>query len=119
VFSSDYQLGGITVFDAPMEMRRPMFISLDPPVHDEQRKAVSPIVAPSNLANLEGLIRQRVCTILDGLPRNATFLAELARELKRACGSGGAVRESAVEIQGDHRDRLRALLGGKGWTVKG
>jgi cytochrome P450 len=73
VFSSDYQLGGITVFDAPMEMRRPMFISLDPPVHDEQRKAVSPIVAPSNLANLEGLIRQRVCTILDGLPRNETF----------------------------------------------
>jgi translation initiation factor 1 len=61
----------------------------------------------------------KTVTVVDGLPRNATFLAELARELKRACGSGGAVRESAVEIQGDHRDRLRALLGGKGWTVKG
>ena len=61
----------------------------------------------------------KTVTVVDGLPRNATFLAELARELKRACGSGGAVRESAVEIQGDHRETLRALLLGRGWTVKG
>ena len=42
-------------------------------MHDEQRKAVSPIVAPGNLTNLEPLIRQRTCTVLDGLPRNETF----------------------------------------------
>ena len=40
-------------------MERPSFIRMDPPTHDEQRKVVSPIVAPANLANMEGLIRER------------------------------------------------------------
>jgi len=73
VFSSEAGLGGITVFDAPVQMRRPSFIAMDPPRHDEQRKTVSPIVAPANLAKLEVLIRSRVQTILDSLPRNETF----------------------------------------------
>ena len=71
IFSSE--AGGITILDRKLEDRNPNFISMDPPKHDEQRKTVSPIVAPQNLANLEGLIRSRVCTILDGLPRNETF----------------------------------------------
>lgn len=61
----------------------------------------------------------KTVTVVDGLPRNGEFVAATASELKRACGSGGATRESAVELQGDHRDRLRALLAAKGWTVKG
>ena len=73
VFSSESSLGGITLVDAPPQMRRPMFIAMDPPKHDEQRKAVSPIVAPGNLAKLEALIRSRVIAIIDGLPRNETF----------------------------------------------
>ncbi len=73
VFSSESSLGGITVFDAPAQMRRPNFISMDPPKHDEQRKTVSPIVAPANLARLEHTIRERACRILDSLPRNETF----------------------------------------------
>jgi translation initiation factor 1 len=58
-------------------------------------------------------------TVVDGLPRNAKLLAEFAAEAKRACGAGGAAKESSVELQGDHRERLRALLAAKGWTVKG
>ena len=66
--------GGISLSDAPNpKLQLPMFIAMDPPKHAEQRKAVSPIVAPSNLANLEGLIRQRVITILESLPINETF----------------------------------------------
>jgi len=58
-------------------------------------------------------------TVVDGLPRNAAFLRQLASELKRACGSGGTVSAGTVEVQGDQRDRLRAALRAKGWTVKG
>jgi translation initiation factor 1 len=58
-------------------------------------------------------------TVIDGLPKNAAFLDELARELKRALGTGGAAREGCVEIQGDRREALRARLAAKGWTVKG
>ncbi len=61
----------------------------------------------------------KTVTVVDGLPRNATFLAELARELKRACGTGGSTGETHVEIQGDQREKLRPLLQAKRWTVKG
>ena len=61
----------------------------------------------------------KTVTVVDGLPRNRPFLDQLAKELKRLCGTGGTARDSALEIQGDHRDRLRAHLAGKGWTVKG
>jgi translation initiation factor 1 len=63
--------------------------------------------------------RGKTVTVVEGLPRNRGFLRALATELKRACGSGGTVADDRVEIQGDHRNRLRALLGAKGWTVKG
>jgi len=73
VFSSDWTQGGIALFDAPMDERLQMFIAMDPPKHDEQRKTVSPIVAPGNLAALEGTIRERTRRVLDGLPRNEPF----------------------------------------------
>jgi cytochrome P450 len=72
-YSSEARLGGISITDRPMEFRRSSFISMDPPRHDEQRKVVSPIVAPANLQNMSGIIRQRVCKVLDNLPRNETF----------------------------------------------
>jgi cytochrome P450 len=73
VFSSDAMMGGIVIRDVPMDFRRPSFISMDPPKHDEQRKVVSPIVAPGNLARLSGTIRERAGRILDGLPRGEVF----------------------------------------------
>jgi cytochrome P450 len=72
-YSSETHLGGITIRDRPVEFHRPSFISMDPPKHDEQRKVVSPIVAPANLATLAGTIRSRAATILDALPRGETF----------------------------------------------
>ena len=61
----------------------------------------------------------KTVTIVDGLPANGPFLDQLAKELKKACGSGGTVATSRVEIQGDHRDKLRIQLRKKGWAVKG
>ena len=69
-YSSD---GTIVATDVDEEFPLPMFIAMDPPKHDEQRKAVSPVVAPSNLATLEGTIRERVGVILDSLPRGEEF----------------------------------------------
>ncbi len=73
VFSSASTFGGITLRDRPAELELPMFIAMDPPKHDEQRKVVQPIVAPGNLARLQETIRARVGNILDGLPRDETF----------------------------------------------
>ncbi|HLK24759.1 MAG TPA: cytochrome P450 [Caulobacteraceae bacterium] len=75
VFSSDIRRGGISIYDegsgdAPA---LPMFIAMDPPKHDHQRKVVSPIVAPANLTRMEDLIRSRAAKILDELPIGETF----------------------------------------------
>lgn len=70
VFSSEQ---GVTIVDVPEEYWTPSFIKMSPPKHGEERNTISPIVAPENLAKLEGLIRQRVKVVLDGLPRNEAF----------------------------------------------
>jgi translation initiation factor 1 len=61
----------------------------------------------------------KTVTVVYDLPNNAAFLKELAGELKRACGTGGAVVDNTVEIQGDLRDRVRDVLVKKGFAVKG
>ena len=61
----------------------------------------------------------KTVTVVDGLPNNAAFLKDLCSELKRACGTGGAVAEGLIELQGDLRDRVRDCLAKKGFTVKG
>ncbi|MCA6287505.1 cytochrome P450 [Phenylobacterium sp.] len=71
VFSSE---GGITIFEQiGGEGPLPMFIAMDPPKHDIQRKTVTPAVSPTNLALLEPLIRDRAGQILDSLPIGETF----------------------------------------------
>lgn len=79
LFSSDRD---ITIFDQAMldELGIPRrkrdtsnFIAMDPPVHDDQRKAVQGVVAPRNLAKMESLIRQRVIKILESLPIDEEF----------------------------------------------
>jgi len=63
----------IVIGDRPDDMFLEMFIAMDPPKHDEQRRAVQSVVAPKNLAEMEDLIRQRVISILDGLPVGESF----------------------------------------------
>ncbi len=71
VFSSE---GGITIANQNAgEGPLPMFIAMDPPKHDVQRKTVSPVVSPMNLAVLEPLIRERASMILDNLPIGEEF----------------------------------------------
>ena len=57
-------------------------------------------------------------TLVTGLPLRPSELPALAKRLKQICGSGGAVKDGVIEIQGDHRDQLVAELQKRGWTVK-
>jgi cytochrome P450 len=70
-YSSSF--GGVQLADQPKGQERVSFIRMDPPGHTAQRRTVAPIVAPSNIVNLEPLIRKRTADVLDALPRNETF----------------------------------------------
>jgi len=58
----------------------------------------------------------KTMTVVRGLP--AGDLKAVASDLKRHCGSGGAVKNGAVEIQGDHREKVAARLQAQGRRVK-
>jgi cytochrome P450 len=74
VFSSDFSLGGITIGGGQANVDPlPMFIAMDPPKHDIQRKIVTPVVSPANLQVLGPIIRERAGKILDSLPIGVPF----------------------------------------------
>jgi translation initiation factor 1 len=84
-----------------------------------ERKAPQP--APPN----DGVVRVfrdktgrrgRTVTVVRGLP--ASDLTAVAADLKKLCGAGGAVKDGAVEIQGDHRDKVVARLRQQGRRTK-
>ncbi|WP_397418272.1 cytochrome P450 [Phenylobacterium sp.] len=73
-FSSDFMKGGITLGGGQANMDPlPMFIAMDPPKHDVQRKAVTPAVSPQALHDMAPQIRERAGGILDGLPIGQEF----------------------------------------------
>jgi translation initiation factor 1 len=60
--------------------------------------------------------RGKTVTVVRGLPSGD--LRAVSSDLKRHCGSGGAVKEGAIEVQGDHRDKVAQWLTGQGRQVK-
>lgn len=70
VFSSE---PFIVIGSPPRFLDIAMFIAMDSPKHDRQRQAVQGVVAPKNLREMEGLIRERVVDVLDALPLGEPF----------------------------------------------
>ncbi len=60
----------------------------------------------------------KTVTVVSGLPLELPALQALGKELKQRCGSGGAVKDFTLEIQGDHRELLKAELEKRGFKVK-
>lgn len=60
----------------------------------------------------------KVMTVVTGIPLRGAELKTLAKELKKRCGVGGALKDNVVEIQGDQRALLQQELEKRGFTVK-
>ncbi|MEE8394456.1 MAG: translation initiation factor [bacterium] len=60
----------------------------------------------------------KAVTVVYDLPPNPAYLAGLIKKLKAHCGTGGALKQDRMEIQGDQRDKVHDLLAGMGFTVK-
>jgi translation initiation factor 1 len=57
-------------------------------------------------------------TVVKGVLLDLTALAELGKQLKAACGTGGTVKDGVIEVQGDHCERVMELLKARGHVVK-
>ena len=79
------------------------------------------------LASGDGIVRVsreskgrggKTVTLVRGVALDAEALAALGKQLRTACGAGGTLRDGVLEIQGDHRERVIALLAAQGFVVK-
>lgn len=61
----------------------------------------------------------KLVTVVAGLSPTGTDLAALLGELKSACGAGGTLKDGALELQGNHAERVRGLLTGQGYRTRG
>ena len=57
-------------------------------------------------------------TLVKGLALDALALAQMGKQLRAACGSGGTVKDGVIEVQGDHRALVIEALTKQGYTVK-
>ena len=57
-------------------------------------------------------------TVIKGVPLEADALLALGKQLRTTCGTGGTVKDGAIELQGDHAERVVELLAARGWKVK-
>jgi translation initiation factor 1 len=60
----------------------------------------------------------RLVTVVTGLPGTVAAVRALASELRAACGAGGTVRDGALELQGDHREKVESVLRARGLKWK-
>jgi translation initiation factor 1 len=88
---------------------------------------ITPAPKSSRVPRGDGIVRVRretggrggkTVTAIYGVAVGEEQLKDLAGVLKRLCGTGGTVKDGAIEIQGDHRDRILAALEQRGYTVK-
>jgi translation initiation factor 1 len=60
----------------------------------------------------------KAVTVVRGAPGDAAALVKLGQDLKAACGCGGTVKDGVIEVQGDHVEKVMALLQERGHKVK-
>lgn len=83
-------------------------------------KTSKPALAPQSVVRIGRQTKGRKgagVTLISGLPLATPELQTLARQLKKKCGVGGAVKDGVIELQGDQRELAKALLEQR-WAVK-
>jgi len=96
-------------------------------VYSSGRGKVPAEPTPPRAPKGDGIVRVRretqgrggkTVTTVSGVGLDSDALGELAGDLKRRCGTGGSVKDSVIEIQGDHREVIVAELEKRGFTVR-
>ena len=86
-----------------------------------QKKTPPASAQPDGIVRVSRTRRGRkgkTVTLVTGVPASPDDLRELASELKKRCGTGGAIKDGVIEIQGDQRETLVSALQERGFQVK-
>ncbi|MPZ48621.1 MAG: stress response translation initiation inhibitor YciH [Dehalococcoidia bacterium] len=92
-----------------------------PPAQSSPRPAAKPGLPDDGVVRIfreKGGRGGKTVTVVRGLPERGAALEARSQELKRLCGAGGTLRDSAIEIQGDHRERIAEKLRSLGYQVR-
>lgn len=81
-------------------------------------RAVDPADGVVRIRREKGGRGGKTVTTVTGLPGTDTEVEAMLKALKQLCGAGGTLDGRTVEVQGDHRDRVRIYLEGRGLNVK-
>ncbi|MCK5818635.1 MAG: stress response translation initiation inhibitor YciH [Psychromonas sp.] len=96
-------------------------------VYSTETGKIDKIKIPKKAPNSDGIIRLHRETkgrkgkgvvLIKGLDLDQKSLKLLAKDIKKRTGTGGAVKDFTIEIQGDQRDLIKSLLEKKGYKVK-
>lgn len=95
----------------------------DPKLKNKKKESVAFDMVPSNYilsVRLEKKARGgKTVTVLYDFPEGSeSYFKNLVKKIKRECGSGGTFKGDSVEVQGDHREKLKSFLEVLGFKVK-
>jgi len=88
---------------------------------------IVPEIETQSFASSDGIIRVsreikgrngKPMTVAAGFDLNREELKKIAKNLKQLCGTGGTVKDSKIEIQGDQKDKVLAYLQQQGFRAK-
>jgi len=60
----------------------------------------------------------KVVTVVEGIDSTDIDMNDLARKLKTRCAAGGTFKDGRIELQGDHKKRVREVLEELGFSVE-
>jgi len=89
-----------------------------PPLSGPEPARLPPEKQTARLA-VENRKRGAAVTVVRGLSPAESDLKDLLSRLQTACGAGGTVKDDTIEIQGRHLERIREVLSGLGYKIKG
>lgn len=91
------------------------------PVADCACKPARPVPAGDGIVRISCETKGRGgkgVTVIRGVPLDTPALEQLGRQLRGTCGTGGTVKDGAIELQGDHRERVIEALKPHGWQIR-
>ena len=105
-----------------MKKRKNIVYSTDENYSFENEKSESIEEIPNEKQNLKCSLKRlpgnRILTVVTGMKGNDQQLIKISKELKRACGVGGSVKDKQILIQGNHREKVMNILIERGFKVK-